>query len=82
MLEHNVRMKVKDNKTNKSILIDKFIINEFRWDLRSSNILIEVLYYFGEYLVLKNEFIFQGKTDVDINKLIDEVIEKHYGESF
>ena len=82
MLEHNVRIKVKDNKTNKSILIDKFIINEFRWDLRSSNILIEVLYYFGEYLVLKNEFIFQGKTDVDINKLIDEVIEKHYGESF
>ena len=82
MLEHNVRMKVKDNKTNKSILIDKFIINEFRWDLRSSNIIIEVLYYFGEYLVLKNEFIFQGKTDVDINKLIDEVIEKHYGESF
>jgi hypothetical protein len=82
MLEHNVRMKVKDNKTNKSILIDKFIINEFRWDLRSSNILIEVLYYFGEYLVLKNEFIFQGKTDVDINKLIDEVIEKHYGQDF
>lgn len=82
MLEHNVRIKVKDNKTNKSILIDKFIINEFRWDLRSSNIIIEVLYYFGEYLVLKNEFIFQGKTDVDINKLIDEVIEKHYGESF
>jgi len=81
-LEHNVRMKVKDNKTNKSILIDKFIINEFRWDLRSSNILIEVLYYFGEYLVLKNEFIFQGKTDVDINKLIDEVIEKHYGQDF
>ena len=82
MLEHNVRIKVKDNKTNKSILIDKFIINEFRWDLRSSNILIEVLYYFGEYLVLKNEFIFQGKTDVDINKLIDEVIEKHYGQDF
>jgi len=82
MLEHNVRMKVKDNKTNKSILVDKFIINEFRWDLRSSNIFIEVLYYFEKNLVLKNEFQYKGKTEVDINKLIDELVEMHYGQDF
>jgi len=79
MLEHNVRIKIKDNKTNQSVLIDKFIINEFRWDLRSSNVIIEVLYYFNKNLLFKNDFIFNEKTDVDVNKLIDEVIEKHYG---
>lgn len=81
MLEHNVRIKIKDNKTNQSVLIDKFIINEFRWDLRSSNVIIEVLYYFNKNLLFKNDFIFNEKTDVDVNKLIDEVIEKHYGKN-
>jgi len=81
MLEHNVRIKIKDNKTNQSVLIDKFIINEFRWDLRTSNVIIEVLYYFNKNLLFKNDFIFNEKTDVDVNKLIDEVIEKHYGKN-
>ena len=73
MLEGTCNKLIKQEKYN------RYEISEFRWDLRTSNVIIEVLYYFNKNLLFKNNFIFNEKTDVDVNKLIDEVIEKHYG---
>jgi len=79
MLEHNVNIKVKNNKTNDSIPIDKFVIKLFRWDLRSSNVFIDTEYYKDGNYLFTNEFVFSEKKEVIVDKLIEEVIEKHYG---
>jgi len=78
MLEHNIKLKVKNHKTNISIPIDKFVITHFKWDLRSSNVIIEVEYYIEEKYVFTNEFVYQEKEEVVVNKLIDDIIKKHY----
>jgi len=54
MLEHNVKIKIKDNKTNISQLIDKFVLRQFRWDLRTSNVIIDVDYYYNENYLFTN----------------------------
>jgi len=78
MLEHNVKIKIKDNKTNISQLIDKFVLRQFRWDLRTSNVIIDVDYYYNENYLFTNEFIYLEKEDILVHKLIDDVISKHY----
>jgi len=81
MLEHNIKIKVKNNKTNISIPIDKFIITLFKWDLRTSNVVIEVEYYKDKKYLFTNEFLYIEKEEVIVNKLIDDIIKKHYESS-
>jgi hypothetical protein len=70
-------IKVKNNKTNISLPIDKYIINTFRWDLRSSNVIIDVDYYVDDNFQFTNEFVFIEKEEVDVNKLIEQVKNFH-----
>jgi len=81
MLEHNIKIKIKNNKTNISIPIDKFIITLFKWDLRTSNVVIEVEYYKDKKYLFTNEFLYIEKEEVIVNKLIDDIIKKHYESS-
>lgn len=80
MLVHNVKLKVKDNKSNLSVPIDKFIIRQLRWDLDTCDLVVEVDYYFEGDFIFTNDYVWNDKRgDVDVNKLIDEVIKNHYG---
>ena len=69
----NKSIKVKNNKTNESIPIDRYEIRQLRWVLRTHNVIIEVDYYYENKFLFTNEFIFEGKEEVDVNKLIEEV---------
>lgn len=77
-LVHNIKIKVKNNKTNLSISIDKFVLRQLRWDLRSSDIIIDVDYYYEESFLFTNEFVYKEKYEVDVHKIIDDIIVKHY----
>jgi len=79
MLVHNIKLKVKENTSNLSVPIDKFVIKRLYWELDTCDLSIEVDYFFeGEYL-FTNRYTEKKQGDVDVNKMIDEVIEKHYG---
>jgi len=78
MLEHNIKLKVKNNKTNQSVSIDKFILRQFRWDLRTSNVIIDVDYYYDEKHLFTNEFIYEEMEEVIVDKLIKDIVRKHY----
>jgi len=75
VVERNI--KVKNNKTNISIPIDKYIIKSFRWDLRSSNVIIDVDYYMEQKYLFTNEFVFEGKEEIVVNKLIEDIVKCH-----
>ena len=78
MLEHNIKLKVKNNKTNISYAIDKFIIDQFRWDLRSSNVYLNVIYYNEGKELFRNDFCYVEKEDIFIDDLIKDLVKQHY----
>jgi len=69
-------IKVKDN-LNLSKPITEYRITHLIWDLMEDKVKIRVEYHNQENLVYTKDFSFDGKDEIDINKLIEQVKTYH-----
>lgn len=69
-------IKVKDN-LNLSKPITEYRITHLIWDLMEDKVKIRVEYHNQEKLVYTKDFSFDGKDEIDINKLIEQVKTYH-----